>query len=303
MMWRKLGLVYCPSGDLPWARKYAAFPTVEMFNAEVVRVYITSLDDRNFGRGGFVDVDARDPTRIIRVSNQPILDLGPIGDFDDAGANPFAVIDFGGKKLIYYQGWQRTLRAPYAIFTGLATGPGDGPFARSSRIPVLERTNTEPHIRGAPFIINENGRLRMWYVGSSDWSFRGDQLYYNVHIRHAVSYDSIHWEVDPTVCIAPGPGEYGVGRPVVLQEGSKFRMWYSVRSFERPYAMGYAESDDGIHWTRLDDTVGITRSDAGWDSDMVCYGYVIRIRGQLTMFYNGNQHGATGFGCAVLESG
>jgi len=302
MIWRKLGHVYCPTGDRPWARKYAAFPTAEMCGPDTVRVYVTSLDDQNFGRGGFVDVDAREPTRIVRISNDPILDVGPIGDFDDAGANPFAVIDFRGRKSVYYQGWQRTLRAPYAIFTGLAIGTAEGPFARSSRVPVLERTDAEPHIRGAPFIIDEGDRLRMWYVGSGEWSFRGDQLLYYVQIRHAVSGDGILWEVDPTVCIAPGPGEYGVGRPVVLKEGSKYRMWYSIRSFERPYAIGYAESDDGLRWTRLDHAVGITRSDTGWDSEMICYGYVVRVQGKLLMFYNGNQHGATGFGAAVLES-
>jgi hypothetical protein len=302
MRWRKLGLVYRPDGDRVWARKYAAFPTVEMLGPEVARVYITSLDSQNFGRGGFVDVEARDPTSVIRVSEAPILDLGPIGDFDDAGANPFALIEFGGKKLLYYQGWQRTLRAPYAIFTGLATGTGEGPFIRRSRTPVLDRTNLEPHIRGAPFVIIENGRLRMWYASSSDWSCRGEHLHYNVHIRHAVSADGIKWEVDPTPCIVPGVNEYGVGRPVVLHEDENYRMWYSVRSFERPYAIGYAESEDGLEWTRIDDAVGITRSEAGWDSEMVCYGYVARLGGQLAMFYNGNQHGATGFGCAVLES-
>jgi predicted GH43/DUF377 family glycosyl hydrolase len=302
MIWRKLGHIYRPTGQLPWAHSYAAFPTVEMRGPDTVRVYITSLDDQNFGRGGFVDLDAGDLTKVIRASEEPILDLGPIGDFDDAGANPFTVLDFGGKKLIYYQGWQRTLRAPYAIFTGLATGTGEGPFTRSSRLPVLERSEEEPHIRGAPFIINENGRLRMWYVGSGEWSYRGDQLHYHVNIRYAESDDAVHWQVDPTVCIAPGDGEYGVGRPVVIKDGLIYRMWYSVRAFERPYAMGYAESNDGLNWERLDHKVGITRSDSGWDSEMVCYGYVLNIRGQLTMFYNGNQHGATGFGCAVLES-
>jgi hypothetical protein len=302
MRWRKLGRVFAPTGELAWARRYAAFPTVEMLGSDVIRVYVTCLDDRDFGRGGYVDVDAKDPKRVLGFSQEPILELGPVGDFDDAGANPFAVIAFGGRKLVYYQGWQRTLRAPYAIFTGLAIGKADGSFERSRRTPVLERSEDEPHIRGAPFIIEQNGKLRMWYVGSGEWSHRGDQLHYCVQIRHAVSEDGVHWAVDPGICIAPGEGEYGVGRPVVLWEGSTYRMWYSIRSFDRPYRMGYAESDDGLHWTRLDDEVGIGRSDTGWDSEMVCYGYVLRVGGQLTMFYNGNRHGETGFGCAVLES-
>jgi hypothetical protein len=79
-------------------------------------------------------------------------------------------------------------------------------------------------------------------------------------------------------------------------------MWYSVRSFTNLYAIGYAESPDGIVWTRKDDTVGITRSENGWDSEMICYPVVVNISGEHYMFYNGNRHGATGFGIAVLES-
>lgn len=302
MKWHKLGRIYAPDGTISWARSYAAFPTVDLRQPGVIRVYVTSLDEQKFGRGGFVDLDASDPLKIIGMAHLPILDLGPIGDFDDAGANPFSVITFGGRRYCYYQGWQRTLRAPYAIFTGLAIEDEHGVFQRSSRLPVLERTEDEPHIRGAPFIIAENDKLRMWYVSSGSWTYRGSELHYHVKIRHASSSDGVRWAVTPGDCIVPADGEYGVGRPVVLHDGGRYRMWYSVRSFERPYAMGYAESDDGFTWERQDHKVGVSRSGQGWDSEMLCYGYVLRLNGQLVMFYNGNQHGATGFGYAVCES-
>ena len=78
-------------------------------------------------------------------------------------------------------------------------------------------------------------------------------------------------------------------------------MWYSIRSRSAPYRIGYAESADGLAWTRKDDAVGIARSESGWDGEMVCYPAVIDVNGRRLMFYNGNRHGATGFGCAVLE--
>ena len=53
--------------------------------------------------------------------------------------------------------------------------------------------------------------------------------------------------------------------------------------------------------TRLDHAAGIARSDEGWDSEMICFPNVIRVGGALLMFYNGNRHGASGFGCAVWE--
>ena len=78
-------------------------------------------------------------------------------------------------------------------------------------------------------------------------------------------------------------------------------MWYAIRSFSKLYSIGYAESEDGIHWVRRDGDVGIAASDSGWDSEMICYPCVVNLEGELIMFYNGNGHGATGFGYAVLR--
>ena len=166
---------------------------------------------------------------------------------------------------------------------------------------MLERTHDEPHIRGAPCVVRDGDRLRLWYTSSRRWSERDGQLHYHVLIRHAVSDDGISWTVDPHVCLEPGPGEYALGRPSVIMEGGLYRMWYSIRKFEHPYAIGYAESRDGIRWTRMDEAAGISRSETGWDSEMICFPNVIRVGDQLLMFYNGNNHGASGFGCAVWE--
>ena len=46
---------------------------------------------------------------------------------------------------------------------------------------------------------------------------------------------------------------------------------------------------------------GIDVSSSGWDDEMVCYPYVFNHNGKRYMLYNGNGHGRTGFGLAVLE--
>jgi hypothetical protein len=78
-------------------------------------------------------------------------------------------------------------------------------------------------------------------------------------------------------------------------------MWYSIRSHSRPYRIGYAESADGLCWERRDHEAGIEASASGWDSEMICYAAVIDVNGRRLLFYNGNRHGATGFGVAELE--
>ena len=38
--------------------------------------------------------------------------------------------------------------------------------------------------------------------------------------------------------------------PVVIKDGSRYRMWYHTNFNSPPFYTGYAESDDGAHWTK-----------------------------------------------------
>jgi hypothetical protein len=76
-------------------------------------------------------------------------------------------------------------------------------------------------------------------------------------------------------------------------------MWYSCRG--KSYRIGYAESEDGRQWQRLDALAGIDVSPSGWDSEMIEYPFVFDHNGQRYMLYNGNGYGKTGFGLAELE--
>lgn len=300
LRWNKLGRVHVPDGSLWWARSYAAFPTVQDIGSGVLRVYFTSMDERLHGRTGWLDVQEDAPTEILAQGVEPILDIGDMGLFDDNGANAFSVVDFAGRRLMFYQGWQRSERIPYLIFTGLAIAPpGSLAFSKHGRVPILDRTEAEPFLRGAPCVVVEGGELRMWYVSSLRWTLEPEGPRYWVAIFHARSRDGVHWDVDATPCLAPASeDEYAVGRPWVVNAGGRYRMWFSVRSRSQPYRMGYAESVDGVSWDRDDTRQAFARSADGFDSEMVCYPSVHYRRGRILMFYNGNSHGKTGFGVA-----
>ena len=77
-------------------------------------------------------------------------------------------------------------------------------------------------------------------------------------------------------------------------------MWYSYRG--EYYKIGYAESKDGINWTRKDDEAGIDISKEGWDSEMICYPFVFNHGDQKYMLYNGNGYGRSGVGLAMLQN-
>jgi hypothetical protein len=72
---------------------------------------------------------------------------------------------------------------------------------------------------------------------------------------------------------------------------------------ERSYRTGYAESQDGVSWERMDDAAGIDVSDEGWDSRMIEYPSVYDHGGRRHLLYNGNGFGESGIGHAVLETG
>ena len=303
MKWRKEGLVFNPGGEHAWARVGAQLPTVDVINDQTLRVYYVSKDADGFGRIGSVDLDARDPRRIVDVARQPVLDLGDLGSFDDSGVCPSTIIECGGRKYLYYQGFQRSERVPYLTFTGLAISDTAGRnFQKYSRVPLTDRTNEEPFIRSTCSIIRHEGAWLMWYVSTVKWTKDEHGLHYICVIRHATSLDGLEWHTHPHVCLEPDLiDEYAVGRPSVIRDGESYKMWYSIRSFRRLYVIGYAESSDGIRWTRKDGEAGIQKSESGWDSEMICYPFVLDVAGQRLMFYNGNGRGVSGFGYAVLE--
>ncbi len=301
MKWVKQGLVYTPDGSQWWARGYATIPTAEVLDGSMVRIYFASVDERKHGRIGFVEIDVRNPGKILRRSDEPVMDIGAPGTFDDSGVNPSCIQSIGGEPHLFYIGWQRSERVPYLLFAGLAKRNSEGRFERMQRVPILDRTESEPFLRSATSVIRED-RFRMWYVSGDNWITVDGRPYPQYRIRYAESSDGHSWSSSPRICIDfEDPAEFGFGRPWVVRDGPIYRMWYSIRSRGAPYRLGYAESGDGIEWERMDSKVGLTTSESGWDSEMVCYPCVVDVDGHRYMFYNGNQHGSTGFGMAVLE--
>ena len=303
MNWQKQGLIFVPTGELWWARSYSTIPTAQILDNQRIRIFFAALDELNYGRIGYVDVDIHEPREILYLTQEPVLDLGPLGAFDDSGVNPSCALDVAGQTYLYYIGWQRAQRIPYMLFSGLAiSSDRGGTFEKISSVPVLDRIASEPFSRSAPFVCVEQGIFKAWYWSCTHWSIHNGSPHYNNVIKYAESSDGITWKATDQVCITPRePGEYSVGRPWIIRDPDHYRMWYSIRSMSSPYRIGYAESGDGTNWTRMDEKVGIGLSEVGWDSEMICYPCVIDAGGRRLMFYNGNRHGQSGFGYAILQ--
>jgi hypothetical protein len=297
--WIKKGLLLAPRADLEWMSSSTLVPFADPLGGAGYRVYFSGRDSKGRSRTGYCEIDLSDPARLREVHPRPVLDLGALGTFDDSGVVSYCHVEAGARKHIYYGGWTLGVTVPYYFSIGLATSEDGGRvFHRHSGAPILGRNEVDPFLIGAPSILVEGGRWRMWYASCVRWSVRGGQTVPEMHVKYAESSDGIHWERDGTVCIDRNkPGEYAIVRPCVLHHDGLYRIWYSSRG--ESYRIGYAESGDGISWVRKDDEGAIGVSSEGWDSEMVEYAHVFAHEGKLHMLYNGNGYGRTGIGLAV----
>ena len=84
--WRKLGLVFCPSGEMPWMQSHAAVPIAERLDENLFKIYFSSRDKFNRSYTGYTVIDIDRPNEILELSTEPVLVPGELGEFDDSGA-------------------------------------------------------------------------------------------------------------------------------------------------------------------------------------------------------------------------
>ncbi|RLI35818.1 hypothetical protein DRO66_06800 [Candidatus Bathyarchaeota archaeon] len=304
MKWKKLGRVFVPDGSIPWAKTHAYVPT-PIVMGNVIRVYAAFWDSDKVKRVGFVDVSAKDPTKVLNVSRTPALDVGDIGTFDcDGVISSFARSLVCGTIWLYYVGWQELAGPMRLLFAGLAiSADGGNRFYRYKQTPILERLDYERFIRSTSFVWKEfDGVYNCWYTSSNGFIKIREHLVPSYTIQQAFSEDGIKWGKGRQCLWFEGSEEFGLSRPWLLEDGKIHKMFYSIRKIDKGYTLGYAESSDGGYtWERKDNEIGLEKSEEGWDSEMVCFPSIVDYEGKRYMFYNGNNYGETGFGVAVLE--
>jgi predicted GH43/DUF377 family glycosyl hydrolase len=309
MRWIKKGLIFRAAGQYDWMAHHTSVPFPDKISDDVLRIYFGPRDAQNRTRVAFVDVDADNPSKVLHVHDRPVLDLGKRGAFDDSGAMPTCIVNHGARKYLYYVGWNQGVSVPYRTAIGLAVSTDGGQtFERVFDGPVVDRSSLDPYFCLTGHVIVDNGTWKLWYASTTGFVEVHGHPEPQYQIKYAESTDGRNWIRSNITCIEyKTPGEAN-GRPCVIKEKGRYRMWYCYRGtvdyrtdVAHSYRLGYAESADGLRWERLDHLIGIEPSADGWDSMMVAYPSVYEHRGRKYMLYAGNGFSETGFGYAVLE--
>lgn len=311
--WNKKGLLFSPQNENTpnWMQTFAQAPHVILYK-DFLRVYFSCRPnpDENgqfVSYSAFVDFDF--DFKILKISNEPILELGSLGTFDEFGTYPVSVLKKDKKYELFYAGWTRCSSVPFNTAIGKAISSDGEKFKKLGIGPILPYTLDEPFVMSGPKIRFFNNIYYLFYIAGTEWIMDCDKPEPIYKIRLATSDDGVHFKKKNIQLISDKLGELEAqASPDVIYKNGKYHMFFcyrggkDYRGKENGYRIGYASSADLINWERNDNYVGIDVSSEGWDAEMISYPHVFELNNQIHMLYLGNGVGREGFGRATLEN-
>ncbi|RPH48504.1 MAG: hypothetical protein EHM85_16855, partial [Desulfobacteraceae bacterium] len=206
-----------------------------------------------------------------KTPGNPLLARGGSGSFDKGGLYRPVVIKDGDTYKMWYTGIDDA--GVHSI--GYATSSNGTSWTKVGQVFTKGTPGSwdDSHVGGAWIIKETSGEkpYKMWYSGTNDTDVET-----NGQIGYAESADGINWTRYPSNplnlignILNDWDGE-SVLFPCVIEDGSTYKMWYRGWNSTWPggsQGTGYAESTDGITWTKHNDTN--TTSDPFANSDPV----------------------------------
>lgn len=307
----KKEFVFKPKGDLWWSKHYAQVPTPLELDKSIRIFYTTrpeSVNGNFVSHTSFIDVDAHHPEKILAIHNEPILNLGKRGTFDEFGIMPGSLIRVKNDLFLYYTGWSRELNVPYTTSIGLAISKDNGStFSKISEGPILSKNSTDPFLINGPYVQFFENKYHMWYSSCYKWVEDKERLDPIYKIKHAISDDGINWLPDNFFCISEKIENEAQNAPTIQFINGSYYMFFcyrksiNFRNSTNGYRLSYAVSKDLINWDRYEDENFIPSKKSDWDHEMQAYPRLINSDNRFLLFYNGNYFGKDGFGYAELE--
>lgn len=270
-------------------------------------IYLIAFSSRKNQQGHIFITIAEVSNNEIKIIEKPKLVLAPSkpGYFDGEGLLSCCLVKNKGNIYLYYSGWQNIDKNFWHCDTGRAIiNPEKMTGLREFDGPVMGRDKDNPIFAAITSVhVDADGNnWQAWYNSGIKWEKKNNSWHPTYGIHYATSKDGVNWKSKKGIIIPiKDKYEHSFGRPCVVFWEKQYQMWFSCRGTKNhtTYRMGYAQSNDGVNWVRKDENSGISISESGWDSESICYPYLIENDNKKFMLYCGNQYGLTGFGYAT----
>jgi len=238
---------------------------------------------------------------------EPVLEPGGSGDWDSSSFYLGSVVKVDGTYHMYYvghgedvAGWLDELNVGHATSTDGVVWEKDpanpvltyGAAGEWDDLSIMHEA-----------VIHDGSGFVMWYEGLSQTSEASS-------VGYATSPDGSVWTKHPgNPIMAPGPpGTFdaaGVGPMSVIVQDGLHRMWYTASPTKatqvRDWTIGYAESADGLSWTRY--PAPVLEPTSGWESSWVDHPSVRFDGARYEMWYTGSNGSRVALGYAVSSDG
>jgi len=233
-------------------------------------------------RAGIGYAESVDGISWVKSISNPVLTPGASGEWDAGGVEHPRIIKEGSVYKMWYGGFDEdgTPRIGYATSS-------DGiSWSKYSGNPVLDVGDYgEWDAEGVlgPYVLKEGaGSYKMWYFGRDDnWQWR---------IGYATSPDGIHWTKhsgNPVLDLGPDGSwdDESLTDPHLIYEDGTYKMWYTGYDGD-VWAIGYAISLDGIHWTKDPHNPVLEGDPSDWEDGNVTNPHVLSEGSTYKMWYS-----------------
>lgn len=299
--WNKLKHLFNVNNFSDKLQSHASNPVILEIEKNIFRVFYSGRDKLNRSSVSFFDFNISNLEVIEPNPKNTIFDFGDEKSFYSHGVSVGTIYSVNDDLFLLFMGWQINGNDHWRGDIGrLKLNRSFDKLIIENNQPFLGINNEDLISLSYPCVVFENGYYKMWYGSTISWTSENEEM---IHvIKYATSIDGVNWDRHGIAI----PYEIGVAqafsRPSVLVNDEGYHMWYSFRSGEKrsKYKIGYSHSEDGISWERKHHEYILEKSFIGWDSEMVCYPCVFKHESEIYMLYNGNEHGKSGIGIAIL---